>query len=127
MQAVNFLADLILVLHLLLALFIVGGLLLTWIGPRQRWRWVKNYWFRSAHLFAIIFVAAETLLGVVCPLTTLEDMLRGNNTSAQGFIERWVGRVLFYDLPVWIFNLGYLTFAALTIHAWRRVPPQKRA
>ena len=70
-------ADFLLVLHFLIAAFIAGGLPLTWLGAALGWRWVRNPWFRYAHLGAIGFVAAEGLLGIACPLTVWEDMLRG--------------------------------------------------
>ena len=81
-------ADVLLVVHFLIVAFIVGGLLLVWIGAALGWRWVRNPWFRYLHLGAIAFVAAEALFGVMCPLTVWEDTLRGgvrpNHSSAAG-------------------------------------------
>jgi len=53
------LADAILLLHFGFVLFVVGGLALTWIGAAAGWAWVRNFWFRAAHLGAIAFVAGE--------------------------------------------------------------------
>ena len=61
-------ADALLVVHFLIAAFIVAGLVLVWLGAALGWRWVRNPWFRYLHLGAIGFVAAEALLGVACPL-----------------------------------------------------------
>ena len=66
------LADLILIAHGAVVLFIVAGLPAIWIGASCGWRWVRNFWFRVAHLAAIVFVAAEALLGIACPLTVWE-------------------------------------------------------
>ena len=60
-------ADFILIIHFLFVLFVVGGLALIWIGAAWGWLWVRNYWFRIAHLVAIAYVAVEAVLGVVCP------------------------------------------------------------
>jgi hypothetical protein len=119
------LADFVLILHFAVALFIIAGMLCTWIGARLGWHWVRNFWFRAAHLSAIIFVAAQTLLGGICPLTVLEDGLRGH-ASTNGFIERWVGRWLYYDFPPWVFAASYIGCAALAALTWRWVPPQAR-
>ena len=37
---------------------------------------MRNFWFRGSHLGAIAVVAAESLVGFVCPLTTWENRLR---------------------------------------------------
>jgi hypothetical protein len=86
---------------------------------------VRGRRFRALHLAAIVLVAIEALLGLVCPLTLLEDALRGS-APGRGFIERWVGRLLYYDLPPWVFTVSYVAFAAMTALAWRWVPPNKK-
>ena len=73
----SWLADFVLIVHFMFVLFVVGGLVLIWIGAACAWQYVRNYWFRLAHLAAICFVAVESLLGMVCPLTAWEDALRG--------------------------------------------------
>lgn len=116
-------ADAVLVVHALFVLFVVGGFALILAGAR-RWSWVRNRPFRILHLVAIVFVAAEALLGVTCPLTLWEDVLRGGG-SGRSFIGRWVGRLLYYDLPEWIFATAYCAFAAAVFWAWRAIPPRK--
>jgi hypothetical protein len=120
------LADLLLVLHFFIAGFIVGGLILTWIGAAARWAWVRNPWFRYLHLGAIAFVAAEALLGVACPLTVWEDALRGGARPGT-FIGRWVQRLLYYEAPAWVFTAAYAAWAAATFATLRLVPPRRRA
>jgi hypothetical protein len=120
------LADLLLVLHFLIAGFIVGGLILTWIGAAASWPWVRNPWFRYLHLGAIAFVAAEALLGLACPLTAWEDALRGGARPGT-FIGRWVQRLLYYEAPAWVFTAAYAAWAAATLATLRLVPPRRRA
>ena len=121
----SWLADLILVVHFAFVLFVVGGLATIWIGAAAGWNWVRNFRFRIAHLAAICLVAAEALLGVVCPLTTWEDALRGA-PSDQSFIARWLHRVLFYNLPEWMFTAAYLLFAVAVAASFWLVPPRRR-
>ena len=68
----QFLADAVLVLHFGIVVFVVGGLVLVVAGNALRWRWVNAFGFRLAHLAAIAVVVAQSWLGEVCPLTTLE-------------------------------------------------------
>ena len=70
------LANAVLIVHVGIAAFVVVGLLLVIAGNLKRWRWVNNAWLRVAHLAAIGIVVAESWLGFVCPLTTLEMWLR---------------------------------------------------
>jgi hypothetical protein len=121
------LADAVLVVHALLALFIVCGLVAIWTGAGLGWDWIRDRFFRLAHLLAIAIVATLSLLGIACPLTVLEDWLRTGSLNAQGFIQRWVSRLLYYDLPVWVFTLSYVAFALLVLLTWRLIPPHRTA
>lgn len=119
------LADLILVVHFAFVLFVVGGLAAIWIGVAAGWHWVRNFWFRITHLAAVCLVAAEALLGIVCPLTAWEDALRGRNAEAS-FIARWIHRVLFYDFPDWVFTAVYVLFALVVAATLWLVPARRR-
>lgn len=124
------LANAVLLVHLGVVLFVVGGLLLVVLGNLLRaWPWVNAWWFRTAHLAAIVTVAAESWWGVTCPLTTLEMWLRlraGAPAYGGGFVEHWLQRLLYYDAPPWVFVLGYTVFALLVVAAWWRFPPRTR-
>ena len=52
------------------------------------------------------------------------EALRGNQTNL-GFIERWIERIMFYDLPAWVFILAYTGFAVLVAVTWVTVPPTR--
>jgi Protein of Unknown function (DUF2784) len=119
------LADAIVVAHSLIVIFILGGVPLVYAGVALRWRWVRDWPWRLAHLAAILFVAGESLLGVPCPLTVWEDTLRGEH-SAGGFIERWTHRVMFYDAPAWVFTTAYVAFAGLVLVTLIVAPPTRR-
>lgn len=120
------LADFVLALHLGVVLFVVGGLLLIVTGNLRHWGWVNMLWFRLAHVAAIIMVVAETWLGIICPLTTLEMWLRAQAHTATysgSFIEYWLQRLLYYDLASWVFVLAYSLFALLILAVWWLFPP----
>jgi Protein of Unknown function (DUF2784) len=118
-------ADLLLALHFLVVAFIVGGLLLTWIGAALGWRWVRNPWFRYLHLAAIAFVALEAIVGMTCPLTGWEDALRGG-ARAESFVGRWLRYFLYYRAPEWVFAWLYAGWAVATLVTLRLVPPGAR-
>lgn len=117
------LADAILLLHFAIVLYITLGLPAIWLGAACGWQWVRRFWFRLTHLAAIVFVALEALYGVWCPLTVWEDALRGS-TNELSFVARWVHRLMFYQLPEWVFTIAYVSFAAVVGLTWVLVPPR---
>ena len=122
----HLIADLLLVLHFAIVAFVVCGLVLVWIGAARSWRWVRNPWFRYAHLAAIVFVALEAMLGYACPLTLWEDALRGGLRPGS-FVGRWVQRALYYNAPAWVFTVLYVAWAAASAITLYFVPARRRA
>lgn len=121
------LADIVMIIHALIVGFVVIGLVLTLIGWRCRWNWVRNWWFRGIHLGIVIWVVIQTLRGRYCPLTYWEMDLRsaaGQPTYDTSFIDYWVSRLIYYDFPDWFFMVGYSLFAALVALAWWKYPPR---
>ena len=123
----TFFADVVLVIHFAFVLFVTGGLLLIWAGAAAGWRWVRNFRFRAAHLAAIVFVAGEALAGVWCPLTLWEAQLRGA-PAEKSFVAQWIHRLMFYELPEWLFATAYVVFAlAVAATFWLAPPIRRRA
>ena len=123
-------ADAVLVLHVLVVVFVVGGLVAVLAGNKLGWRWVNRVWFRRAHVAAIAFVVVQSWLGQVCPLTTLESWLRvqgGSSGYEKSFIEHWLQAVLFHEAPAWAFVLAYTAFGCVVVFAWWRFPPRRDA
>jgi hypothetical protein len=122
------LADLVLVVHAAFVAFVIVGLLLIWIGWLRHWAFVRNCWFRVAHLVAIGVVVAESVAGFVCPLTTWEDRLRllaGGEERYQGsFIQHWLHQVMFFDLGENVFTIIYLAFFLTVALSLWLVPPR---
>lgn len=125
------LADLVLIVHFAFVAFVVVGLLLIWVGGWRDWRLVRNVWFRAAHLAAIGLVAAESLAGIVCPLTTWENALRsraGAGGAYEGsFVQHWLHRFLFYEANERTFTIIYVLFLAAVLASLWFVNPWRRS
>lgn len=119
-------ADLVLILHFAYVLFVVGGLLAIWAGYALHWQWVRNRWFRVLHFAAITIVAIEAAVGVMCPLTILEDALRPGEEAGGSFLQRWLHAVMFWDWPLWVFTALYLAFTVAVAATFLWLPPRAR-
>lgn len=111
-------ADAVVVLHLAYVLFVVLGLGLTLLGLVLRWQWVRNFWFRAAHLCMIVVVVFEAWMGWVCPLTTLEHHLRfkaGQTVEEVSFVGRLARDLLFIQGEPWVFTLCYSLFGVAVV------------
>ena len=121
-------ANVVLVLHASIVVFVVGGLLATLLGGLLQWRWTRNLWFRAAHLGAIVFVVLESWVGIVCPLTTLEQWLRvraGQAAYEGDFLAYWLTKFMFFTAPAWVFIAAYSVFGLAVIASWIWLPPRR--
>ena len=128
-RTLTLLADALAAFHLGFVLFVLVGELLIVAGGLLRWAWVRNPKFRLAHLAAILVVAAEALLGWVCPLTRWEWELReaaGHDVDHVSFVGRIATRLLYHDLPASTFTAIYIGFALLVLATLVLVPPRRR-
>lgn len=119
-------ADLTLLLHASFVAFVVAGLILIFMGKAFAWTWVRNPWFRWAHLAAIVIVVLQSWFGVICPLTTLEMALRsraGDTIYPGAFIAHWLETILYYDAPEWVFAVCYTAFGVLVVASWFWIRP----
>jgi len=124
-----FFADAILALHVGIVAFVVLGQAAILIGAWRRWRWIRNFRFRIAHLATMVFVALQSWLGQLCPLTVWEQALRtraGQSAYAESFIEHWLSQLIFFEAPWWAFVVAYSAFAALAAACWIWLPPRRR-
>jgi hypothetical protein len=120
-------ADLVLVSHALFVAFVVFGLVLVIAGKFFAWSWVRNRGFRIAHLVCIGIVVVQSWLGMICPLTTWEMTLRrqaGDAAYEGSFISHWLGELLYYQAPAWVFVMAYTLFGALVLISWFWVRPR---
>lgn len=115
----SIMADAVLVAHFAYVAFVVVGLMVIWVGYFFRWSFVRNFWFRLAHLGCMGVVVLESVFGVTCPLTTWELQLRllaGSGQYYQGsFIQHWVHRILFFNAGEGVFLVIYAGFFVLLL------------
>jgi glucan phosphoethanolaminetransferase (alkaline phosphatase superfamily) len=120
-------ADLILLVHVAIILFVLLIPLIVLI-----WRRPARYWWRSriAHLLLTAFIALQAVCGAQCPLTTWENALRHNNGQLayqQGFIADWLHRLIFFDAQPWVFTLIYLGWFAVVAAGFYWIPLRRKA
>lgn len=121
------LADLVLFAHLAVILFNVFGLIAIPLGAWRGWPFVRVFWWRALHVGLLGTVAIQALLARVCFLTIWQsDLLRqaGTAVSAEPLIQRWVNRLIFWPLPLWVFAAMYVAVLALAVFLWWMVPPK---
>lgn len=120
-------ADAVLLLHVLFVLFVLIGLLLVFVGKFRCWQWIRNPWFRVLHLAAITIVVAQSWLGILCPLTTIEMVFReraGDAVYSGSFISHWFEELLYYQLPSWVFVVCYTIFGVIVVTSWFWIRPR---
>jgi hypothetical protein len=113
-------------MHVLFVVFVVLGLVLIFMGKFLFWQWVKNPWFRIAHLLGVGVVVVQSWFGVICPLTIWEMNLRlkAGETAYEGsFITHWLREILYYQAPPWVFVVAYTVFGGLVLSSWFLVRP----
>ncbi len=128
MSTYRFLADLVVASDLAYVAFVVVGMAAILVGLVLRWSWVRNFWFRTIHLLMIGIVVVESLLGIVCPLTTWEDRLREANdetVESGSFIGRWIHDLLFVDAQPWLLTTCYVIFGLAVLAVFILAPPRR--
>lgn len=121
------LADAVAVFHAAYVAFVVLGFGAIIAGGAMKARWARNFWFRIAHLAAMALVLAETIVGMNCPLTVLENRLRvrsGDVGYAGDFLAYWTHRLTFYSWPAWVFGVLYLGMTAAIGALFVLIPPE---
>ena len=116
-------ADIVLVLHFCIVIFITLGFFIIPIGYKFGWRWPKNRKLRIVHFGLMAFVTLETILGITCPLTSIENSLRGI-TQSKSFIAYWIENIVYWDFPAQFFFVLYCISLGWTFVIWKLCPPK---
>ncbi len=127
MTLYKYLADVVVVIHATYLCFVIFGLVAILLGVMLRWKWVRNFWFRVVHFLAIAIVVAQAVLGIVCPLTSLEKLLlqeSGQPVYTRSFVGRLVNDLIFYDAPPSVFTVCYCLFGAVVLATLILAPPK---
>ena len=115
-------ADLILIIHFCIVLFVVFGLVALPIGCLKNYNWTRNIKFRGFHILLMGFITFETILGITCPLTILENILRQIEYQ-QSFVSYWLSHFIYWDLPAYFFVTLYSVCFFWSLIFWRVCPP----
>ena len=119
-------ADLILILHFGIVLFITSLFFLIPVGYKFNWIFTKNIKVRVFHAGLMTFVTIETFLGMACPLTYLENyFLNENENENKLFLSYWLNKIIYWDLPSYFFLIMYLICLVWTFIMWYIFPPKK--
>ena len=116
-------ADIILIFHFCVVIFITFGFFLIPIGYKFGWVWITNLKLRIFHCGMMMFVTLETLLGITCPLTSIENNLRGIYESTS-FVSYWIKKIIYWDFPTQFFIILYFVFLVWTFLIWKFFPPR---
>ena len=81
--------ELVLIFHFLTILFVLVGFP---IGLKYNLRR-----FRIFHVSVLIFISALMVLEIPCPLTILEESLRGGTVYQGSFIATWLNRIIYLE------------------------------
>jgi hypothetical protein len=125
-MAYGVLADLVVAVHFCFVGFVVIGQILIWFGVALQWNWVRNPWFRIAHLIAILIVGLEALGHVACPLTLWEIRLRelaGQPIETSSFVGRLFHAAIFVDVDPATLDKAHIAFALLVLGTFVFWPP----
>ena len=117
------LADIVLILHFFIVIFITVGFFLIPIGYYYDWNWIKSLKLRLFHCGLMFLVTFETLVGITCPLTSIENNLRGMSNS-KSFISFWIEKIIYWDFPTKFFIFLYFIFLGWTLLMWKIYPPK---
>ena len=117
-------ANLVMLIHFGVATFITLGFFVIPLGYKFGWSWTKLLKLRLLHLLMIGIVTTEAIIGLTCPLTILENLLRDVNET-QTFAAYWINRILYWDLPRQLFVIIYSLCLFWVILLWKYFPPYK--
>ena len=121
-KRVNFDCGCVVALSFCLAAFITLGFFAIPLGYKFGWHWIKNRNVRLLHLFLMCFITFETIVGLTCPLTVLENIYRDVDYSSS-FMSYWITQILYWDLPSQVFVLLYSLCLGWVLILWKVCPP----
>lgn len=118
------LAQAVLAFHVGIILFNLFGMIAIPVGAWRGWGFVRVFWWRAVHVGILVVVAVQALVGRACILTLWQGALLGPAAERMPLIMRWVNRLVFWPLPVWMFAVAYVAVLLYMLALLRLVPPR---
>ena len=118
-------ADFILIIHFVIVAFITMGFFFIPICYKFKNHLAHNKRVRVIHIALMGFVTAESILGLTCPLTTIEQTLR-NQFHSKTFINYWITKIIYWDFPSLFFLIIYCLFFFGACLLWKVYPPTNK-
>jgi len=118
----NFLADLLMIIHFLWAAFLLIGLPLG--------LWLRSPTFRWIHFGGMMATALFAATGMYCPLTVWEETLRWKTdpgfTYEGSFLANHLSSILYPQIQPWILRSVSVFWGALTVVTMMVVKPVRK-
>ncbi len=113
--------------HASIVLFNVFWLVAIPLGVWQGWTFIRNFWWRIAHLVSLAIVAAQVIAGRLCFLTIIQDSLfsRAGNPQKPSLFNRLIMSLIYWPLPDWVFLPLYVLAFVVAAIFWFAVPPAR--
>ena len=123
------LADALVALHLIWILFMLAGFVLALWGIFFKKSVLDWLWFRTFHLAGIIYVAALSIQGKLCPLTVWENQLRTKADPTApytgSFVIHYVEKLVYPEIDPALLQAATLLLGGFSILAYLFAPPRK--
>jgi len=119
------LASIVVLIHLAYFVFVIYGFVAIVIGPKLRWAWIRNPWFRIAHVFSVFIVLAEDAFGLNCPLNVAEASLRSPEADAGNVLDLLLHHTLSeraLDVLYWTLGPTLILLLFIVRPNWRSSP-----
>jgi len=94
--------ELVLIIHFLIILFVLVGFP---VGLKYNLRR-----FRIFHACVLVYISVLMVMGKPCPLTILEESLRGGAVYQGSFIATWLNRIIYLEGM----EAGFVVYMAVT-------------
>ena len=109
----HLLADAVVLLHFAFLVYVAVGGFIAWRWPRALY----------VHLVSVVWAIGIVVVGFSCPLTFVEQALRGEGVGTPGFIDRYVEGILYPEdlTPLLRAGVGLAVVASYAGWIWRRL------
>ena len=121
------LAQLVLAVHMAIAVFVIFGLVAVPLGLVFRWPFIFGFAWRLTHLGAAFSIARQKVLGKTCFLSIWEFNLLDRASQAHERIPALHALaidIMHWNMPLWFFTALYILVLIYTLWLWRIAPPR---